>query len=134
LIVNAIAADRQGQPWVGTNRGGKSRLVANTLNPMIEVIGVQAERAPAAYKSCRARELLEDNMETAAGGPATRAAFELTQRILWQHFDDFVLVSENVMLQAIDLYVEKAHTGQTAALLLSGGKITDEQLRTALAS
>jgi threonine dehydratase len=50
-------------------------------------------------------------METAAGGLATRAAFELTQRILWQHFDDFVLVSENVMLQAIDLYVEK-HTAK----------------------
>jgi ligand-binding sensor domain-containing protein len=58
LIVNAIAADRQGQPWVGTNRGGKSRLVANTLNPTIKLIGVQAERAPAAHKSWRARELL----------------------------------------------------------------------------
>ena len=98
MIVNAIVADRQGQPWVGTNRGGKSRLVANTLNPTIKVIGVQAERAPAAYKSWRARELLEDNMETAAGGLATRAAFELTQRILRRHLDDFVLVRENEML------------------------------------
>lgn len=35
---------------------------AKTLNPMTKVIGVQAERAPAAYKSWRARELLEDNI------------------------------------------------------------------------
>ena len=33
-------------------------------------------------------------METFAEGLATRVAFELPQRILWRHLDDFVLVSE----------------------------------------
>ncbi len=94
-------------------------------------------------------------METAAEGLATRTAFELTQRILWELLDDFVLVSEGEMLQAIGLYVEKAHTlseaagaaslaaalklrerlaNQTVALVLSGGNITVGQLRVALAS
>jgi threonine dehydratase len=92
-------------------------------------------------------------METAAEGLATRTAFELTQRIMWEGLTDFVLVSEDEMLQAIVLYIEKAHTlteaagaaslaaalklrerlaGETVALVLSGGNITIEQLRTSL--
>ncbi|MGI8838982.1 MAG: threonine ammonia-lyase [Pyrinomonadaceae bacterium] len=141
-------------PVGGGSGAAGACLVAKTINPQIKIIGVQAERAPAAYKSWRAHKLLEDKMETAAEGLATRTAFELTQCILWQHLDEFVLVSENEMLEAIALYVEKAHTlseaagtaslaavlklrdrlaGQTVALVLSGGNITIEQLRTALA-
>ncbi len=140
-------------PVGGGSGAAGACLVAKTLNPLIEVIGVQAERAPAAFNSWRAHELLEDKMDTAAEGLATRTAFELTQRILWERLDDFVLVSESEMLAAIALYVEKAHTlseaagaaslaaalklrdrlaGQTVALVLSGGNITIEQLRTAL--
>ena len=142
-------------PVGGGSGASAACLVAKTLNPRIQVIGVQAERAPAAYKSWCARKLLEDKMETAAEGLATRVAFEMTQRILWQHLDDFVLVSENEILQAISLYVEKAHTlaegagaaslaaalklrerltGNTVALVLTGGNITVEQLRNALAA
>ena len=141
-------------PVGGGSGAAAACLVAKTLNPIIKVIGVQAEQAPAAYKSWRAHELLEGSMKTAAEGLATRTAFELTQRILWEYLDDFVLVSENEMLGAIALYVEKAHTlaeaagaaslaaalklserlaGQTVALVLSGGNITIEQLRAALA-
>ncbi|MBA3633182.1 MAG: threonine/serine dehydratase [Acidobacteria bacterium] len=142
-------------PVGGGSGASAACLVAKTLNPQIQVIGVQAECAPAAYKSWRGRELLEDKMETAAEGLATRVAFELTQQILWQHLADFVLVGEEEIRQAITLYVEKAHTlaegagaaslaaalklrkrlaGQTVALVLSGGNITVEQLRAALAS
>lgn len=141
-------------PVGGGSSASAACLVAKTLNPNIQVIGVQAERAPAAYKSWHGRELLEDKTETAAEGFATRVAFELTQQILWQHLDDFVLISEDEITQAISLYVEKAHTlaegagaaslaaalklrerlaGQTVALVLSGGNITVEQLRAALA-
>ncbi|MBA3257768.1 MAG: threonine/serine dehydratase [Pyrinomonadaceae bacterium] len=141
-------------PVGGGSGAAGACLVAKTLNPLVKVIGVQAERAPAACESWRAHELLEDKMETAAEGLATRTAFELTQRILWEYLADFVLVSEDEMLQAVGLYVEKAHTlteaagaaslaaalrlrerlaGQTVALVLSGGNITIEQLRTAVA-
>ena len=142
-------------PVGGGSGASAACLVAKTLNPQIQVIGVQAECAPAAYKSWKARELLEDKMETAAEGLATRVAFELTQQILWKYLDDCVLVGENEILQAVTLYVEKAHTlaegagaaslaaalklrdrlaGQTVALVLSGGNITVGQLRAALDS
>ena len=125
-------------------------LVAKTINPQVRVIGVQAERAPAAYKSWRAKKLLEDRMETEAEGLATRVAFELPQRILWNLLDDFVLVSEDEIRRAVILYIEKAQTlaegggaaslaaalklrgtpsQQPLALVLSGGNVTIEQLR-----
>jgi threonine dehydratase len=113
----------------------------------------QAERAPAAYRSWKQRELLEDKMETAAEGLATRVAFELTQKIMWQYLDDFTLVGEEEMSDAVKHYVAAAHTlaetagaaslaaaiklrerlaGQTVALVLSGGNITVDQLRASL--
>jgi threonine dehydratase len=141
-------------PVGGGSGAAGAALVARTLNSQIQVIGVQAERAPAAYKSWRAHELLEDRMETAAEGLATRIAFDLPQRILWEHLADFVLVSEDEISQAITLFIEKAHTlaeaagaaslaaalqlrkrleGQVLALVLTGGNITIEQLCRALA-
>ena len=89
-------------------------------------------------------------METEAEGLATRVAFELPQRILWNLLDDFVLVSEDEIRRAVILYIEKAQTlaegggaaslaaalklrgtlsQQPLALVLSGGNVTIEQLR-----
>lgn len=140
-------------PVGGGSGASGACLVAKTLNPKIKVIGVQAERAPAAYNSWKSHELLEDKMETAAEGLATRVAFEMPQEILWQYLDDFVLVGENEMSDAVRLYVEKAHTlveaagaaslatalklrdrlaGETVAVVLSGGNTTVEQLRDAI--
>jgi threonine dehydratase len=128
--------------------------VVKTLKPEVEVIGVQAAAAPAAYKSWQAKKLVEDKMETFAEGLATRTAFSLPQRILWQHLDDFVLVSEEEMRQAIVLMLEMTHNlaegagaaslaaavkfkerlaGRHVALILSGGNLSTERLRWALA-
>ena len=143
-------------PVGGGSGAAGACLVAKTLNPRVRVIGVQAEKAPAAYNSWRARRLLEDKMEmeTEAEGLATRVAFELTQRMLWEMLDDFLLVSEEEMRQAVRHYAEAARTlaegagaaalagalktrstyaGRTVALVLSGGNATVEQLRRALA-
>jgi threonine dehydratase len=142
-------------PVGGGSGAAGACLVAKTINPRLKVIGVQAERAPAAYKSWQTRKLLEDKMETEAEGLATRVAFELPQRILWDLLDDFVLVSEDEIRRAVILYIEKAHTlaegagaaslaaalklsgtlsQQPIALVLSGGNITIEQLRKMLAT
>lgn len=140
-------------PVGGGSGAAGACIVAKTINPRIEVIGVQAERAPAACKSWRAKQLLEDKMETAAEGLATRVAFELPQQIMWERLDDFVLVSEEEIRQAIVHYIEGAHTlaegagaaslaaalklrerlaGRTVAIILSGGNITASQIRLAL--
>jgi threonine dehydratase len=142
-------------PVGGGSGAAGACLVAKTINPQVRIVGVQAERAPAAYKSWRAKELLEDRMETEAEGLATRVAFELPQNILWELLDDFVLVSEDEIRWSLVHYIEKAHTlaegagaaplaaalklrgrlsRQPLALVLSGGNVTVEQLRKALAT
>ncbi len=141
-------------PIGGGSGAAGACIVAKALNPKIRVIGVQAENAPAAYKSWKKRALLEDTNATFAEGLATRTAFALPQKILWELLDDFILVSEEAMRAAIVMYLQKAKTlsegagasslagalqlreqlnGRKVALILSGGNITPEQLKMVLA-
>jgi len=129
-------------------------LVAKTLNPAIRVIGVQAEASSAAYESWRQHSLLTAPNQTAAEGLATGSAFELPQTILWQHLDDFVLVSEAEIKQAMLWMLEHTHSlaegagaaalaagynmreqlaGQRVGLICSGGNASLASLRVALA-
>lgn len=125
-------------------------IAAKGLSRKTRVIGVQSEAAPAAYKSWKAKRLVEDRCTTFAEGLATRTAFDLPQRILWEHLDDFVLVSDDEIKHAILVLLERAHTlaegagaaslaaalrlrgelkGKTVGLVVSGGNISMEQLR-----
>jgi len=129
-------------------------IVAKSLNPGIKVIGAQAERAPAVYRSWKEGRLVETGYpDTFAEGLATRVAFELPFSILRKYLDDMVLVSEEEIEQAVVLLLETAHqlaegagaaataaarkisgriAGKRVALMLSGGNITVEQLRRVL--
>lgn len=141
-------------PVGGGSGAAGACIVAKQINPRVRIIGVQAERAPAAYRSWQAKELLESEMATEAEGLATGVGFELTQRMLWEMLDDFVLVTEEEIQAALVNYIEMAHSlaeaagsaalaavvkmneqlsGKTVAVVLSGGNVTLEQLRRALA-
>ena len=119
------------------------------MRPGLEVVGVQAEAAPSAYRSWSARALVEDRIATAAEGLATRVPFELPQRILWDHLDDFVLVSEDELRQAALHMIELTRNlvelsgaaalaaalklrdrvaGRRVAIVCSGGNISPAQL------
>lgn len=138
----------------GSGAAGAS-IVAKTLNPSIRVIGVQSAAAPAAFRSWRERALLEDEMRTFAEGLATRVAFELPQRIMWELLDDFVLVSDDeiraaqrAMIESTRNLVEAAGAsplaaalrlrdelaGRRVALIASGGNASPDQLRELLTS
>jgi threonine dehydratase len=82
-------------PIGGGSGAAGACIVAKAINPAIRVIGVQSEAAPAAFLSWKEHRLVEDRMESFAEGLATRTAFELPMRILWQWLDDFVLVSDD---------------------------------------
>jgi len=136
-------------PIGGGSGAAGACVVARALGRPMEVIGVQSEAAPAAFRSWQARALVEDKMETAAEGLATRTAFDLPQRILWAQLDDFVLVGEAdldratlLMLETTRNLVEPAGAAAVAALLrqphrfagkrvavvCSGGNIAPAQL------
>ncbi len=135
---------------VGGGSGAAGACVAaKGVRPGIEVIGVQAAAAPAAYRSWKERRLLEDRMETFAEGLATRTAFELPQRIMWEQLDDFVLVSDDEIRSAIVALIETTRNlveaagaaslaaalnlrehlaGKRVAIVCSGGNISPAQL------
>ena len=88
-------------------------LVAKTLRPSIEVIGVQSASAPTAQQSWRARRASPAPMATRHEGLATRVPFENTQRILADPelgLDDFVLVSDEAIDAAMLLLLEHTHS------------------------
>lgn len=114
----------------GSGAAGTS-IAAHAINPNIEVIGVQAEAAPAAYESWKQRKLVEAPNKTFAEGLATGQGFALTQALLWEHIKTFVLVSEEEILQAMVWMIEHAHTlaeGAGASPLAAAYRMR-EQLR-----
>jgi threonine dehydratase len=136
-------------PIGGGSGAAGACIVAKTVNPAIRVIGVQSSAAPAAYLSWRERTLIEDRMGTFAEGLATRVPFELPQRILWEHLDDFVLVTDDEIRSAQATMIEMTRNlveaagaasfaaamklrdelaGNVVAVILSGGNASRDQV------
>ncbi len=136
----------------GSGAAGVS-IAARAINPSIRVIGVQAESSPAAYESWRQKRLVESPNRTFAEGLATGTAFSLPQSILREHLKEFVLVSEEEIMRAMVLLVERAHTlaegagaaplaalyrmreqfrGKKVGFVCSGGNTSLEHLKQAL--
>jgi threonine dehydratase len=135
--------------------GGGSGLlgagsVARAVNPAIRVVGVQAEGAPAIFRSwSEGRRIVTESVATFAEGLATREPFASTLALLPSVIDEFVLVSDQEIAAAIRLLFETARqvaegagaaavaaamarrsmlAGKTVGLILSGGNITSVQL------
>lgn len=125
-------------------------IVAQAVSPGCKIIGVQAAMAPAGYQSWKSGKIVKDKMETAAEGLATETGYELTQEILRDYLADFILVSEEEMVQAILLIMELIRNmaeeagacplaaalkikdklkGKNVALVLTGGNISMDRLR-----
>src|SRR6266516_6547469 len=116
-------------PLGGGSGAAGTCIVARTLNPSIRVIGVQSEASPAAYESWRQGRLVEMPNRTMAEGLATGVAFELPQEIMRQMLREFMLVSEEEIMQAMVWMLERAHTlaeGAGAASLAAAYRLRDE--------
>jgi threonine dehydratase len=127
--------------------------VRDGLGHRAEIWGVQSSAAPAAHDAFRARELLSRDNATIAEGLATAVAFELTQRMMWHSLDDFLLVDDEAIEDAVVTLLEEQHllvepagaatlaaaltgrerlAGRTVVLVLSGSNITRQQLQAIL--
>ena len=131
-------------------------IVAKATRPSIEMVAVQSAQAPTAHDAWIQGKLVERPNTTIAEGLSTRTAFELPQRILRGMLDDFVLVSDDAILDAVGMMIEKTRTlvepagaaplaallsaglkdrmrGRRVAIICSGANISPAQLRNVLA-
>ena len=104
-------------------------IVASKLNPRVRVIAVQSEAAPAMWHAWRNRSLDPyPTMETVHEGLASRVPFELTNKILWELLDDFLLVTDEEIDSAIVVlarHAKQVAEGSGAASLAAAIKLRD---------
>ncbi|MCL5734103.1 MAG: threonine/serine dehydratase [Actinobacteria bacterium] len=127
---------------------------ANAIDPKVEVIGVQPERAAAFYESWKRGERVTIEVaDTVADGLAARSPFQLPYVIMKDRITDVVLLSEAEILQGIRVALEVTHNlaegagaaslaaalkikdrlaGKRVALIMSGGNLDHEHLMQAL--
>jgi threonine dehydratase len=129
-------------------------LVAAARRPQTQVIGVQAELAPAVTLSWRTGSPVETGTpETFAEGMATRVPAEMTLAIMRRHVHDMVLLGDAELRDAVRLLLRLTHNlaegagaastaaalrlrdrlaGKTVVGVLSGGNLDLRELRTIL--
>ena len=141
---------------VPVSGGGLIAGVANAikeLNPEIEVIGVNAESAPAMYNAFHKtnRPQVWDTLADALSGEIE--AGSITVPICQRYLDDMVLVSEGQMVSAMRFMLEKqgwvvegggavgvaallgdvlSRDGKITAVVVSGGNVDLDVLRSVL--
>jgi threonine dehydratase len=141
---------------IGGGSGCASLLkVAQAVNPKVEIIGVQPERAAAFYASWKKGEWTTiETAQTVADGLAARSVFQLAYAIMKDRISDVVLLTEDEILSGIRLALQSTHNlaegagaasiagavkindrlaGKKVALIMSGGNLDHEHLLQALA-
>ncbi len=137
-------------PIGGGSGAAGACLVAKAVDPKIEVIGVQSEGAPSAYRTWKEGRRIEAPIQSFAEGLSTRTPFDLPQAILRRDLDDFVLVSDDELRAAMKILIEHTRNlvegagaaslaaalklrdrlqGRRIVLIVSGGNVTLESLQ-----
>jgi threonine dehydratase len=140
-------------PVGGGSGAASSAIVAKSIKPNVSVIGVQSISAPAVFQSWKSGDTLVYPMESIAEGLATNTAYEPALSILKDLLDDFILVSDEEMEDAILLHLEHSRNliehagaaslaaaikikeqlaGQNVVLIASGGNLSMEHLYRAM--
>jgi threonine dehydratase len=141
---------------IGGGSGCASLLkVAQAINPQVEIIGVEALKAPAFYESIQKQDwVVLDEADTIADGLAARSIFQLSYVIMKDHIKDVVLLSDEEILEGIRLALMTTHNlaegagaasimaalkirerlaGKKVVLLMTGGNLDRAHLEQALA-
>jgi threonine dehydratase len=105
-------------------------IVARELNSNVHVFAVQSDAAPAMWHAYQNRSLDPyPTMQTVHEGLATRVPFELTNKILWDLLDDFILVRDEEINNAIRILARDAKQvaeGAGAASLAGAFKLREK--------
>jgi threonine dehydratase len=140
---------------VGAGSGAcATAIVAKSINPRIEMIAVQSAQAPAMQMSWVAGKAVTVPARTVVDGLALSVPFENTRQILSRYLDDFVLVEDEEIEDAVLLALEHTHNlsegagaaplaaalklrnrlaGKRVVLVMTGGNLSFDHLRRLLA-
>lgn len=115
---------------IGGGAGCASLLrVAQAISPGVQIIGVQAARAPAFSRSLEQGQwVVLDEADTIADGLAARSVFQLPYVIMKDQITDVILLSEDEVLEGIRLALTATHNlaeGAGAAALMAAVKIRE---------
>ena len=139
---------------VGSGTGAAAAaLVTAAVAPRVRVVAVQSASSPAAHDSWRTGELVSRPNATRAEGLATGSGFALTQAVMRERLADFLLVSDDDIARAQQLFLTAARSvaegagaaalaavlahperfaGLTVGVVCSGGNASEAELRRAL--
>jgi threonine dehydratase len=136
---------------VGGGSGACGHIIAaKAVSPRLQIIGVQAEGAPAVSRSWRERRTVTtEAILTRAEGLATRAPFSLTLAMMWAGLDDMITVGDEEMEEGVRILLDTTRqvaelagaapvaaalrlreriANRNVGLILSGGNITMDGL------
>lgn len=116
-------------PLGGGSEVASGVTVLKSISPKISVYAVQAELSSAAYQSWCNKEIVASSNQTFAGGFATGTAYETTFNIYRDKLDDFVLLSEQEILQGIALaahHTKNVVEGAGSATVMAAWKLRDQ--------
>lgn len=141
---------------VGAGSGAAGACIsAKAVKPDVKVIACQAEQAPASYLSWKTGEMTAADSTTFAEGLATGFGSRFQIHVMRRWLDDFILLTEDELKQAMVWMIERAHSlaesagaaslaaayrlrkelaGARVGLVLSGGNTSLEHLKLALNS
>ena len=111
--------------------GSEAAAAITTLrafNPHVQIFAVQAEHSPAAYESWAKKEICQAPNTTFAGGFATGKAYEVPFQVYKDGLDDFVLLTENEIYDAMGLafyYTHNLAEGAGAATIMAAYKLRE---------
>jgi len=94
----------------------------------IDVIAVQAKNSPAAYNSWLGKEVCQAPNSTFAGGFATGKAYEVPFEIYKDGLDEFMLITEDEIYDAIGLslyYTHNLSEGAGASTIMASYRIRE---------
>lgn len=103
-------------------------ITLRAFRPDTQVIAVQAKNSPAAYNSWKKNEICHAPNTTFAGGFATGKGYEVPFEIYKDGLDDFVLLTEDEIYDAMGLALYYTHNlaeGAGASSIMAAYKIRE---------
>jgi len=103
-------------------------VTLRAFRPEVEIIAVQSERSPAAYRSWKAGQMMAAENETFAGGFATGQAYRTPFEIYRDGLNDFVVLSEEEIYRSIGLawhYTHNLAEGAGASTVMAAIKLKE---------